>query len=76
MLCKCFVFAGIVVRGGVGNDHVQSDDRLADFTRQMRVIHYAVVSPLNGNWNYALARVSSYKTSDNFTTLASKLKII
>ena len=40
----------------------------------MRVIHCAVLSPFNGSWNYALANVSSYKTSDNFTTLASKLK--
>ena len=44
---------------------------LADFTIQMRVMHYAVVSPFNGSWNYTLASVSSYKTSDNFTTLAS-----
>ena len=40
----------------------------------MRVIHCAVLSPFNGSWNYALVSVSSYKTSDNFTTLASKLK--
>ena len=40
----------------------------------MRVIHRAVLSPFNGSWNYALVSVSSYKTSDNFTTLASKLK--
>ena len=53
-------------------DHVQQDDRLTDFTIQMRVIHCAVLSPLNGSWNYALASVSSYKTSDNFTTLAYK----
>ena len=53
-------------------DPVQQDDQLTDFTIQMRVIHCAVLSPFNGSWNYALASVSSYKTSDNFTTLASK----
>ena len=52
-------------------DPVQ-DDQLTDFTIQMRVIHCAVLSPFNGSWNYALASVSSYKISDNFTTLASK----
>ena len=41
-------------------------------TIQMRVIHCAVLSPFNGSWNYALASVSSYTTSDNLTTLASK----
>ena len=51
---------------------VQQDDQLTDFTIQMRVIHCAVLSPFNGSWNYALASVLSYKTSDNFTTLASK----
>ena len=40
----------------------------------MRVIHCAVLSPFNGSWNYALSSVSSYKTSDNFTTLAAKEK--
>ena len=53
-------------------DHVQQDDQLTDFTIQMRVIHCAVLFPFNGSWNYALPSVSSYKTSDNFTTLASK----
>ena len=53
-------------------DPVQQDDQLTDFTIQMRVIHCAVLSPFNGSWNYALESVSSYKTSDNFTTLASK----
>ena len=53
-------------------DPVQQDDQLTDFTIQMRVIHCAVQSLFNGSWNYALASVSSYKTSDNFTTLASK----
>ena len=42
----------------------------------MRVIHCAMLSLFNGSWNYALASVSSYKTSDNFTTLASKEKIM
>ena len=53
-------------------DHVQQDDKLTDFTIQMRVIHFAVLSPSNGRWNYALPSVSSYKTSDNFTSSASK----
>ena len=56
----------------ITKDPVQQDDQLTDFTIQMRVIHCAVLSPFNGSWNYALASVSSYKTSDNFTTLASK----
>ena len=43
---------------------------------QMRVIHRAVLSPFNGSWNYTLASVSSYKTSDNFITLASKEKMM
>ena len=30
------------------------------------------MSPLNGSWNYALASVSSYETSDNLITLATK----
>ena len=60
----------LVLRSGVTKDHVKQDCQLADFTIQMRVIRYAVVSPFNGSWNYALASVSSYKTSDNFTTLA------
>ena len=42
----------------------------------MDVIHCAVLSPFNGSWSYALASVSSYKTSDKFTTLASKEKIM
>ena len=54
------------------NDHVQQEGRLGDFAIQMRVIHYAVVSPFNGSWKYVLASVSSYKTSDNFTTLSFK----
>ena len=57
------VFAGHTI------DPVQQDDQLTDFTIQMHVIHCAVLSPFSGSWNYAL---SSYKTSDNFTTLASK----
>ena len=56
----------------MAKDPVQQDDQLTDFTIQMRVIHCAVLSPFNGSWNYALASVSSYKTSDNFTTLASE----
>ena len=48
------------------------NDRLTDLTIQMRVIHCVVLSPFNGSWNYPFASVSSYKTSDNFTTLASK----
>ena len=55
-----------------GKDPVQQDDQRKDFTIQMRVMHCAVLSHFNGSWNYALASVSSYKTSDNFTTLASK----
>ena len=53
-----------------GFHHTNACNR--DFTIQMRVIHCAVLSPFNESWNYALASVSSYKTSDNFTTLASK----
>ena len=53
-------------------DPVQQDDQLTDFTIQMRVIHCAVLSPYKGSWNYGLASVSAYKTSDNFTTLAFK----
>ena len=43
---------------------------MVDFTIQMRVIHYAVVSPFNGSWNYALASVSSYKASDSYDNIS------
>ena len=53
-------------------DHLRKDSRLADFTIQMRVIHYTMVCLFTGSWNYALASVSSYKKSDNLITSASK----
>ena len=41
-------------------------------SRQMCVIHYAVVPPIDGCWNYDSVRESSYKTSENYTHFTAK----